>query len=351
MSEFSKQKLLSVIGELRPEVELTGELERLSGGNINFVWRVVGTEKNLVIKHAPPHIANDPEVPLSAERIDFEARALKKLDKGGSLHDITQPEVRPPKLYAYDSERSLIIMEDAGNFQELGESVSTVGSPQKIGERLGKFIGNLHRTTFEHEELGKAFHNVGIQKVRNQLQYQPAHEYLGKAENEVKEVIKATCQDLGNRLLRPGKCLVMGDLWPPSIFVGIEAELRLIDWEFVHYGRPLQDVAHFGAHCWMWAHTRSSKEQAEWWETLWKNFWDAYRNTLEEIWDHLFDDEEEHDFHIHVGAEILIRANGAFKMGYLYDLPEEQRHLQQDAIRAATTFILGEKRFGDWVGK
>lgn len=331
-----------------PEFKLTGELERLSGGNINFVWRATAKEKNLIIKHAPPHIATDPEVPLSEERIDFEARVLRKLDKGGSLHGITHPEIRPPELYAYDPERSLIIMEDVGGFQELGEAVSTIGSPQKIGGRLGQFIGNLHLSTFRDEELGKAFHNIEIQKVRNQLQYQPAHEYLGTAENELTEAVKARCQNLGHRLLRPGKCLVMGDLWPPSIFVGKENELRLIDWEFVHYGRPLQDVAHFAAHCRMWAHTSSAEDQSDWWKTLWKYFWDTYRETMDESWGHLFDEEEERDFQIHVGAEILIRANGAFKTGYIYDRPENQHHLLQEAIRTAAAFILGEKEFEDW---
>lgn len=344
MSEFSEDRLLSMIRELLPQVELTNELEQLSGGNINFVWRAVGTEKNLIIKHAPPHIATDPDVPLSEERIDFEARVLKKFDQGGSLHKIAQPEIRPPEWYAYDPAHSLLIMEDVGDFQELQ---TASGSPQKIGKRLGQFIGNLHRNTFQDGELKRNFHNIEIQKVRNQLQYQSAHTYLGMYENELAETVKTRCQSLGNKLMEPGICLVMGDLWPPSIFVGNEYELRLIDWEFVHFGRPLQDVAHFAAHCWMWAHTRLSQDEAEKWKMLWANFWSNYKNTVGDYWEYLFDDEEKRDFYIHLGAEILIRANGAFKKGYLYDLPEEQQHVQQEAISAAAAFILGEKKLWD----
>lgn len=346
MSEFSKERLLSLIRDLLPQDELTGEIERLSGGNINFVWRAAGTEKNLIIKYAPPHIATDPNVPLSAERIDFEARALKELDKNGSLHKITQPKIRPPELYAYDPERSLLIMEDVGDCQELQ---TTSGSPKKIGERLGQFIGSLHRSTFQDQELKEDFYNIEIQNVRNQLQYQTAHKSLDKAESEVVEAVKEKCHDLGKRLLRPGKCLVMGDLWPPSVFVGNENKLRLIDWEFVHFGRPLQDVAHFAAHCWMCAHTSPTKDQAEWWEILWMNFWGSYRNAIGNRRKNLFDDEEEQDFHTHVGAEILIRANGIFKAGYVYNRTDDQHHVQQEAIQTATAFILGEKKFWDWV--
>lgn len=65
------------------------------------------------------------------------------------------------------------------------------------------------------------------QKVRNQLQYQPAWECLSVRDKELETQIKKKTQDLGDRLLKKGKCLVMGDLWPPSVFVsGNEYEVR-----------------------------------------------------------------------------------------------------------------------------
>ncbi|MDR9417150.1 MAG: phosphotransferase, partial [Gracilimonas sp.] len=345
MSELSKQKLLSLIGELLPQVELTGEIERLSGGNINFVWRAEGKEKNLILKYAPPHIATDPNVPLSEKRIDFEARVLRNLGKGGSLHSITKARIRPPEWYGFDPEHSLLIMEDVGHFKELQKAT---GSPQKIGMRLGRFIGKLHRSTYQDQGLKENFHNIEIQKVRNQLQYQPAHNYLGSADSEVIEAVKEKCQDLGKRLFKPGKCLVMGDLWPPSVFVRNEDELRLIDWEFVHYGRPIQDVAHFAAHCWMWSQTNFEENNRKFWMTLWESFWRIYQNTLGTDFEKLCNKGELRDFNIHAGAEILIRANGAFRSGYVYDRSANQKKLRTEAIETAIALILGKQTLFDW---
>lgn len=338
MSEFSNERLLSVIRELLPQIELTGKVEQLSGGNINFVWRADGTGRNLIIKHAPPYIATDPSVPLSDERIDFEARMIKKLDNGGSLQKVSRPEIRPPKLYAYDPERSLLIMEDVGDFQELQ---AASGSSEIMGKRLGQFIGNLHRSTFQDNEIAKSFHNIEIQKVRNQLQYQPAWEYLNIQDKELETEIRKKSRDLGDRLLKRGKCLTMGDLWPPSVFVSDdEYEIRLIDWEFVHFGRPLQDIGHFAAHCWMQEQVAKLIHKKEWWNQLWNAFLKSYKNTTGPLYEKLMDDQDLNDIGIHIGTEILIRTRGPFKNNYIYRSFKKENSILKEADKFAISAIL-----------
>ncbi|MDR9418074.1 phosphotransferase [Gracilimonas sp.] len=340
MSEFSKEKLLQILEENIPEISLTGEIEKLSGGNINVVWRAKGEHKNVIIKYAPPHIATNPDVPLSNSRIDFEANALKLYNDSERLKDIASSKIRPPELYFFDGERSLIVMEDVGDLQELSSGVLASGSPQKIGERLGIFIGDLHRITFRDEAFGRDFHNLEIQKVRNQLQYQPAWEYAGLDNEKLEEEIKKRSQDLGNSLLEKGKCLVMGDLWPPSIFVGKRNQIRLIDWEFVHFGRPLQDVAHFAAHCWMQGQVEKSTYYGSAWENLWTSFLKGYKVSTSSLYGELLNKRELEDIGVHIGAEILIRTFGSFKNGYLYESYEIDHELLQGAKEQALRFIL-----------
>ncbi|MDR9415120.1 MAG: hypothetical protein RI564_02465, partial [Gracilimonas sp.] len=81
----------------------------------------------------------------------------------------------------------------------------------------------------------------------------------------------------------------------------------------------------------------------------WMNFWDSYQKAVGDRWTYLFDVEEEQDFHTHVGAEILIRANGAFKSGYVYDRSWNQELLISKAIETAIALILGKQTLFDWV--
>ena len=341
MNEYSAKELLEAVKELVPEFSPTGNCERLSGGNINYVWRIGGKPHNLIAKHAPSHIATNPDVPLSNERIDFEARALSLFTSEGRLQNLATQEIRPPKMIAFDPVRSLLIMEDVGEFTELTKADSHVFSSGKTGERLGQFIGNLHRSTFGDEELRNSFQNRGIQKVRNQLQYRPAHEYADLADKVTEAKLKNRSQDLGNRLQQQrGTCLTMGDLWPPSLFVNESADIRLIDWEFVHFGRPLQDVGHFAAHCWMHQHVLENGTGSDWWRSLWTSFWNAYKKAIGTDVDRLFNADEKKNIGIHIGTEILVRAFGPFKEGYVFEPFADDHPVLNEAKHRATEFIL-----------
>src|SRR6056297_3711709 len=232
MSKMTTGELLSVIEVLLPEFKAKGTVEQLSGGNINNVWRVDGYPDSLIAKHAPPHIATNPDVPLSKERLSFEAKALSLFSSGGQLESLARQQIRPPELIAFDPDRSLLLMEDVEAFAELNRVPTESISPKKTGETLGQFIGNLHRKTFMDHELRNSFANIEIQKVRHQLQYEPAHEYGNWKDASTKTKIKNRSRDLGERLQDTGTCLVMGDLWPPSVLVNKSSNIRLIDWEF-----------------------------------------------------------------------------------------------------------------------
>ncbi len=109
MIDYSKDELLAVVRELVPGFSPDGSVKCQNGGNINYVWRVEGKPHSLIAKHAPPHIASNPEVPLSEKRIDFEARALSLFTEAGRLRNFAGYEIRPPKPIAFDPDRSILI--------------------------------------------------------------------------------------------------------------------------------------------------------------------------------------------------------------------------------------------------
>ncbi|NJN64122.1 MAG: phosphotransferase, partial [Acidobacteria bacterium] len=133
-----------------------------------------------------------------------------------------------------------------------------------LGSELGAFIGRLHGVSYGRDDLARDYSNRGIQRTRLDVQYRSVDAWLtahGVGASEAAACAVRT-RSLGERLLDPGMCLVMGDLWPPSVRVAAGA-IRVIDWEFAHYGQPLQDIAHFAAHAFLHAAERERARQSE----------------------------------------------------------------------------------------
>ena len=327
-----------------PDFHLQEEPERLAGGNLNFVWRIKGKLASYIVKKAPPFIATSPEIPMNPDRIQFEANILQRLEKYGRFDSIDHPSVRAPHLIACDETNHILIMEDAGDGPDLHEKLKQGESVSDDIRKLGSFIGRLHRVTNEDEMLFPEFNNKSIQETRNQVQYQSIGTWFKNAGSKKWRTAGSKAESLGNTLLERGHCLVMGDLWPPSILYTNKNELRIIDWEFVHYGRPLQDIAHFTAHLWMHGNSPASQLGSDDAQILISEFLGAYRKNLGEVYHELINDREREFASIHFGSEIMIRAVGAFKNGYLYGKFNLEKEVIIDAIRMAETFIMNPEQ-------
>ena len=44
------------------------QVEEIEEGILNHVWRVEGADRSCIVKYVPPHIADQPEIPLSQHR-------------------------------------------------------------------------------------------------------------------------------------------------------------------------------------------------------------------------------------------------------------------------------------------
>lgn len=339
--EFPIESIQSIVSERLPGFEPAGAPESLEGGNLNHVWRLKGEERSLIAKYAPPHIASNPEVELSSSRIEFEAKALELFGPGSPLCDLATQKIRPPRLLHFDPGISLLIMEDIGKLPGLDAAMDTGMPFDDIGQILGRFIGRLHAATYQTERYREQFDNHDIQQTRYELQYLPAADYAREAGAGDLDAFRSSTAALGEKLLGPGCTLIMGDLWPPSLLVQ-DGTLRIIDWEFAHYGRPLQDVGHFAAHCWMQAHAASTGEQERRWNELWLAFWNAYRISSGRLFAELFDKEEYQDMGIHIAAEIVMRAAGPFKEGYVYREYTLSHPLVREAVQSAVRIALGD---------
>lgn len=320
--------------------------EQLSGGFLNYVWRVQGRKgsdpESFIVKWTPAYIASAPDVPLDPARISIEASAMSLFEKGEALEKISQNGIRPPRLYHLDKDRQLLFMEDLGQSPNLGDWLQashTQLETETMGRSLGEFIGALHKTTAHQSLFARMFNNVQIQRTRLDFQYKNIQSYAARAGLAHAGEIGKHAVQLGERLQQPGSNLIMGDLWPPSVIV-TESGLRLIDWELAHYGHPSQDVGHFVAHMWMIAHRASTSEVTVNAITIIKHFLESYRDVMGYEFNNLFGEDGVRESSVHFGCEILTRTVGAFQNEYLYGGLSPDHPSIQEAVQTAAAHIL-----------
>ena len=343
---MTPEMVLDHLRQRLPRFVPTGEPELLAGGYLNVVWRVRGLPESLIVKHAPPYIAAKPDVPLDPHRMVIEARSMSAFGPEGALHDIGSAHIRPPRLLDFDEPKHTMVMEDIGECPDLGTWLHQWPRPEcsdgDVGPLVGEFIGALHARTFADPQLAKDLNNSSIQQTRLRVQYCVIGDLCRKAGLPDGDELGRRALAFGELLQAPGSCVIMGDLWPPSIRVTSDG-LRVIDWELAHFGRPSQDVAHLTAHLWMYAHRAPTDVAADKARSVLNGFLTAYRRTLAERFEVLFGPDGIRESAVHIGSEILVRTIGAFQDGYLYEgLGLDDPHVQQ-AVHVAAKHLRSPK--------
>lgn len=331
--------------ETFPYFKIAETPQRLAGGFLNFVWRVKNASttfpNSVIIKLAPAYIASTPEIFLDPQRILFEAMAMTLIAPGGSLGSLISPAIRLPALYKILPQKRLILMEDLGEFMDLGDwllEAHPLLEARKLGAVLGDFVGRLHKASANNSHLAQHFSNKEIQRMRLEFQYANIQDYAQRAAMPDAENLGKKAVAFGERLQKPGTVLIMGDLWTRSVLVTPEG-LRIIDWELAHYGYPAQDIGHFAAHLWMSAQCARDPRLASLSRALLKSFLQSYRTALDTDFERIFGVNGVRDSAIHFGCELLTRTVGAFQENYLYTGLSPDNPIIQESVKIAALHI------------
>lgn len=279
-------------------------LTPLHGGSLNYVWRAAREQGSVILKRAPAHVATHPEIPLSARRLLIEARALRLFEPGAPLALLATDAARPPHILGFCRRAWLLAEEDLGD----GPDASDVLANRPGFSRLGTFIGLLHRITAGDRRIARRLANPEVQRTRFETQYANVGQFVARAGANDAEALGQVARAVGLRFMEPGRCLVMGDLWPASLLVR-SGGFRLIDWELAHYGNPAQDLGHLAAHLTMWGLVRHQRAEAS---AAISEFLQAYGSELGSLAARLLDEEVLSDASVHFGAELLARVWGPF---------------------------------------
>jgi 5-methylthioribose kinase len=268
--------------------------KEIGDGNLNLVFRITeqgSSGKSIIIKQALPYARVVGESwPLTLDRARIESEALM-------IQNILCPGL-VPKVYHYDKELALTIMEDLSKHIVMRKGLITRQRYPYFAKHIGTFLA---RTLFlssdltldsQHKKLKvKQFINPEMCKITEDLVF--TDPYYDAKTNQfnplIKDVIKEIwCHDelkleitkLKERFLTHAQALIHGDLHTGSIMV-TEMDTKVIDPEFSFYGPMGFDIGALIAnlllnYCSHEGHTLDRKERLQ--------YQDYLLNTVEEIW-------------------------------------------------------------------
>jgi 5-methylthioribose kinase len=223
------------------------QIEALTGGTGNFIWRIRTPEgQTSIIKHAAPFIAVNWDKPFDIERMGFEVKVLQTLT--GVLP--VDPLINIPRLLFHDNEANVIGLEDVGDktLKDLYEDSRL--DIEIIGKNIGNWLARLHSSTLQGE-FKHGFNNKTAKKMSAQSwlyeQLPGALESYGFDAALGERIYK----QYSTNLLNDEVCLCHGDLWPGNILFNEEeldtGKLTIIDWEMARIGNGVTDIGQFAA--------------------------------------------------------------------------------------------------------
>ena len=235
--------------------------EAIQGGNVNFAFCVRSSSgKAVFVKQAPEFVAvfGPDGLPLTSSRIQKEVAIINEWTS--ILGDDADTYV--PKLYYFDDENKVFVMEFLENFDLLDHHL--VSSPNlatevSIGSQLGKFMAQTHLATHSSKVsaeraafLTAEYENRALRDIQLEYVFTKAYKETSQTTSKGFKADKAFLAEVNalkaryNGEVGAGNfSLCHGDLHPGSVMVKIgdgESQVRVIDPEFTVYGPPGLDV-------------------------------------------------------------------------------------------------------------
>ena len=222
------------------------EAEEIGDGNLNFVFVVKGRknrDKSLIVKQAVPYLRCAGEsFSLSRERMSFEIRALRSY------------KIHTPKLYHYDEDMSLVVMEHLKSHKILRRGLIEKERYEHLADHLSTFLAetlfktsSLYLSSEKKRELMERF-NANTELCKLTEDFVCTFPYMENETNYIEpmceEEARSLFEDMAfkERVLKlkyifmtQSDALLHGDLHTGSVMVN-EKETFVIDPEFAFVG-------------------------------------------------------------------------------------------------------------------
>ena len=273
LTEQSAIAYLADRGMIAEASTRSAKAQALGGGVSNIVVRVSvpGESADLVLKQSLPRLRVQQEWLADRERVHREAASLRYLC--GVLPNGALPQV------VFDDPSNYLFVMTAAPQEGINWKDALLGGDvnEAVAAKVGMLLGTMHRCSAVHEDdIPAELREFADRHCFVQLRIDPYHRATAAVHPDLADAIESEAQQMLNRR----HALVHGDYSPKNIIVagaGASAEVFLLDFEVVHLGNPIFDLAFMLNHLTMKAIHRP--EWAGLYNAAARAFWSAYLAT------------------------------------------------------------------------
>ena len=209
-------------------------VEILTGGVSNTVLSITTENQNLVLKQALPELKVAQKWEADQRRAIVEADALRL------FHRISPNVV--PKLVFIDPIEFVLIMERLPLGSSVWKSDLLSGTfNSEVPEVLGKTLAHWHHFGAENPEYQSQFKEDSLFE---QLRVDPFYRFVAVKNPHLQKSIF----DLIDELESDHSTIVHGDFSPKNIMVTPDNQVYVLDFEVMHVGNPIFDLAFLVSH-------------------------------------------------------------------------------------------------------
>jgi 5-methylthioribose kinase len=210
------------------------KVEILTGGVSNTVLAISTAKKNLVLKQALPALKVAELWEADPRRAIVEADALE-------LFHSLNPEI-VPKLVFVDPIRFVVIMERVPLSSRVWKSdlLGGVYRPQ-VARTLGITLSQWHNYGIQNPAAHRKFME---DTLFDQLRIDPFYRFVAAKNVDLQDSINGLITELEN----DKTTIVHGDFSPKNFMVTEDDHVYVLDFEVMHVGNPVFDLAFIMAH-------------------------------------------------------------------------------------------------------
>ena len=212
--------------------EKTG-IRQIPGGVSCFVWQIETKSQNWVMKQARSKLDVEADWYSDTDRIHREHKAMS------SLREFTNDI---PKVLHVDYENHVYVMEFIEDTVTWKEMLMAGVFDERVAANAAGVLEQIHAATPRIDAtISKELED---QKYFIQLRIEPFHRSVMAKHPELSVPIQQLIDELTTKRIS----LVHGDFSPKNMLVKKDGSIVLIDFEVIHWGNPVFDLAYSVGH-------------------------------------------------------------------------------------------------------
>ena len=224
---YLRRKKIIVQGEHVTDVQPVGN------GVKNIIYRVVTTQKRIVVKQARSRANARSKMFLDRKRV-FQERSCIEV-----LSQILPPDIIP-EVHLEDRTNFVLVNDAPPRDAALWEDELATGKIDlQIAAQCGELLATVHNHTKKAQDLKTQFKST---KPFEQLRVEPLYKAMIPDYPEQQKLIESQAR----KMTKEANVLVLGDVRPRNVWVN-SGQIFLVDFATAHYGHPSFDAAFYAS--------------------------------------------------------------------------------------------------------